>query len=239
MAKKASGTVTEPGTRTPGRTKQATNTWTGKTFTANTALKGKPWNPDVFFGWRKWFAVGSGLVGDLFPHRLHPLFIAMNIPTDDPMKGWPVRVTSGGGLYVQKINPDTKLKDRDVPDFTTLTVDYQDYTMMAMSSTVNEQGWQDCIRGNKGTIYFGGNDIEVRPERIWSDEVESFRASGGEGERIETHEKNWFDCIRSGKAPNANIDLAARVQAMITLGELAYRNNKAYLFDPKTRKAHG
>jgi predicted dehydrogenase len=198
----------------------------------------KEFNPDVFFRWRKYFAVGSGLVGDLFPHRLHPLFIAMAQPWDDPMKGWPVRVSSGGGLYVQKINPDNGKPDRDVPDFTNINVDFENCTLMAMSSTINEQGWPDCVRGNKATIYFGGTSVEIKPERVWADEVEGQPAEQvGNGEHIETHEANWLDCIRDGKEPNANIDIAARVQVMITLGELAYRNNETFTFDPKTRKA--
>ena len=50
------------------------------------------------------------------------------------------------------------------------------------------------------------------------------------------HEKNWFDCIRSGKTPNANIDLAIRVQTVISLAEMSDRLKMACLFDEKTRK---
>ena len=50
------------------------------------------------------------------------------------------------------------------------------------------------------------------------------------------HEKNWFDCIRDGKAPNANIDLATKVQTVISLGEMSERLGVACKFDPKTRK---
>jgi len=45
-----------------------------------------------------------------------------------------------------------------------------------------------------------------------------------------------FDCIRSGKAPNANIDLAIRVQTVISLSEMAERYKITCLFDEKTRK---
>ena len=50
------------------------------------------------------------------------------------------------------------------------------------------------------------------------------------------HEKNWFDCIRSGKQPNGNIDLAIRVQTVISLAEMSDRLKMTCLFDEKTRK---
>jgi hypothetical protein len=42
-------------------------------------------------------------------------------------------------------------------------------------------------------------------------------------EDIRAHEKNWFECIRSGKTPNADIELAIRVQTVISLAEMSDR----------------
>jgi hypothetical protein len=55
-------------------------------------------------------------------------------------------------------------------------------------------------------------------------------------EDFAVHEKNWFDSIRSNKQPNANIDLAIRVQTVISLAEMADRLKMTCLFDDKTRK---
>ena len=60
--------------------------------------------------------------------------------------------------------------------------------------------------------------------------------TGLQPEDIRVHEKNWFDCIRTGKTPNANIDLAIRVQTVISLAEMSQRLNMTCLFDEKTRK---
>ena len=195
----------------------------------------KAWDPDRFFRWRKYWAYGSGLVGDLMPHRLHPLYISMGISTVG-LEGYPRRVSSGGVLAVQKVNPDTKGVDREVPDFTYTTVDFDDFSMIVMSTTVSDQGMRPMLRGNKATILFAGNSAQIIPERNFSDEVEAETvALNGNGEPIPVHQKNWLDCIRSGKEPNGNIDLAVRVQSVISLGEMAFRNNETILFDPKTR----
>jgi len=195
----------------------------------------KEWDPDRFFRWRKYWAYGNGLIGDLMPHRLHPLYIAMGIPTSGN-DGFPKRVSAGGVLAVQKINPDTKKPDREVPDFAYLTADFDDFSMIVMSDCVNEQGMRPMIRGNKATILFAGDSAQIIPERAFSDEVEQSTVPlHGNGEPIPVHEKNWLDCIRSGKEPNANIDLALRVQIVIGLGELSQRYNHAFTFDPATR----
>jgi hypothetical protein len=55
-------------------------------------------------------------------------------------------------------------------------------------------------------------------------------------EDIRVHEKNWFDCIRNGKEPNANIDLAIRVQTVLSLAEMSDRLKTTFLFDEKNRK---
>jgi hypothetical protein len=110
--------------------------------------------------------------------------------------------------------------------------------MLFVGSTVNEQGLQDMFRGYKASIYFG-NTVELRPERWASEEVEGadIPLDGPTGEPHERHEINWLDAIRGKVAqPNANIDLATKVQTIISLAEMSIRTNRAMLFDEKTRK---
>jgi predicted dehydrogenase len=187
----------------------------------------RPFDLDRFFRWRKYWDYSSGVVSDLFPHRFHPLMKAMGV-------AWPKRVVSAGGQY----NPRSK-KDRDVADVVHVLVDFEGekgpFTVLLAGSTENQYGLEDAIRGQKGTILMGGNRIELRPERQFADEVEAETITIG-GERIEPHHQNFFDCVRSRKAPNCDAELGARVQVAVHLAERAYRENKCMLFDPKTRK---
>ena len=108
----------------------------------------------------------------------------------------------------------------------------------SMASTINEEGWPDSIRCNKGTILFTGSTIKVKPERSYADEVDgSDEQAPGDGEPIPGHHKNWIDCIRTNGVPNGNIDLAVRVQVIISLAERAFRESSTFTFDPKTRTA--
>lgn len=93
------------------------------------------------------------------------------------------------------------------------------------------------IRGNKATIYFGGGKVEIRPERPYADEIDAAEVPVvGPGEDIAEHQRNWFDCIRTGKTPNCNIDIATKVQTIVCLAEESWKKNKMMNFDPIKRK---
>lgn len=191
-----------------------------------------PFDADHYFRWRKYYPYCAGLLGDLFPHRLHPLMFATGNPE------FPTRVVSIGNkkVHTDKNTPNTY--ERDVPENVQLLAEFPSgLTLMVTSATVNEVGIEDMIRGHHGTLYFAGNRVELRPEKAFADEIDPQTFTGlTPGEGINHHEKNWLDCIRSGKQPNAGIDLAIRVQTVISLAEMSERLKLACLFDEKTRK---
>jgi hypothetical protein len=81
-----------------------------------------------------------------------------------------------------------------------------------------------------------GERIELVPEKDFADEIDPETIAGLQPEDIRVHEKNWFDSIRANQAPNAHIDLAIRVQTVISLSEMSDRLKMTCLFDEKTRK---
>lgn len=176
-----------------------------------------------FARYRKYWDYSGGILGDLMPHKLHPFLIAAG------KAEYPVRVSCIG----------TRIgKDREVDDTVQVLAEFPgNWSMLFVGSTVNEQGMQDMIRGHKATIYFGQN-VELRPERPYSEEIEggTVPLEGPTGEPHQRHEIDWLTCIRTGKTPNCNIDLATKVQTIISLAEMSGRWKKTLLFDAKTRK---
>jgi len=204
------------------------DTWLGE-------VKNKvPLNPDHFHRWRKYYPYCGGLLGDLVPHRLHPLMIASGNPE------FPSRVVSIGTKNVhtdKQFSPPTP--ERDVPEHVNLVAEFPSgYMINVTCSTVNARSPGFAVYGHKATLNIGdaGNSIELIPERPFTEEIEPEKIGGLQHEDIRVHEKNWFDCIRSGKMPNGNIELAMRVQTIISLAEMAERLHIACLFDEKTRK---
>jgi predicted dehydrogenase len=192
-----------------------------------------PLNADYFHRWRKYYPYCAGLLGDLVPHRLHPLMLASGNPQ------FPVRVTSIAtkNVHADKNTPETP--ERDVPEHVQLLAEFPDGYMITITcSTVNAKSPGFSIYGHKATMNIGssGEKIELVPEKEYADEIDPLSVNGLVAEDIRVHEKNWFDCIRSNKMPNANIELAIRVQTVISLAEMSERLKMTCLFDEKTRK---
>ncbi len=191
-----------------------------------------PFSADHFHRWRKYYPYCAGVLGDLAPHRLHPLMLASGNPE------FPVRVTSIGtrNVHADANTPDTV--ERDNPEHQQLLAEFPSgYLITLTCGTVNAKSPGFVVYGHKATLNIGdgGNRIELVPEREFSEEIDPATMDGMQPEDIRVHEKNFFDCIRSGKAPNANIDLAVRVQTVISLAEMSNRLNIMCLFDEKTR----
>ena len=195
-----------------------------------------PFNADHYFRWRKYLPYCGGLLGDLIPHRLHPLMLATGNPE------FPTRVCSVGTKHIltDKNTPGTYI--RDVNEHVEILAEFPSgLTLVVTASTVNDSSPGFVLYTNKATLNIGnlGERIEIIPQRAYSEELEKESLTGlTPTEDIGAHEKNWFDCIRNGKEPNANIDLAVRVQTVISLAEMSERLSLMCSFDAKTRKIY-
>lgn len=195
-----------------------------------------PFNADHFFRWRKFYAYCSGLLGDLAPHRLHPLMLATGNPE------FPKRVVCIGN---RPVGTDAKTPDaleRDVAEHIELIAEFPSgLTLVVASSTVNAKSPGFVIYGHHATLNIGnmGEKLELVPEKDFTDEIDPELHEGLKPtEDVAVHEKNWFESIRSNKQPNGNIDLAVRVQTVITLAEMSNRLDITCLFDEKSRKVY-
>lgn len=191
-----------------------------------------PFNADHWRRWRKYYPYCAGVLGDLLPHRLHPLMLATGNPQ------FPTRVVSLGNSAFQTDENTPNTYMRDVDENVQLLAEFPGgFNLFLTSATVNEQGIVEMIRGHFGNMYLGNGKVEFKPERPFGDEFDPETHNGLQpGESISSHEKNLFDAIRSGNQPSANIDLAVKVQTVVSLAEMSDRLNIMCLFDEKTRK---
>jgi predicted dehydrogenase len=188
---------------------------------------------EQFHRWRKYFRYCAGPLGDLAPHRLHPVMLATGNPE------FPVRVCS---ISTKCVHPDKNVPntpEREIPEHAQLLAEFPSgYVIMVTCCTVNGSTPGLSLYGHKANLEIDatGGKVNLVPQREFGDEIDPENFANMQPEEIRVHEKNWFDCIRSRKTPNASIDLAIRVQTVISLAEMSDRLKVTCLFDEKTRK---
>jgi len=194
-----------------------------------------PLTPEHYFRWRKFYPYCAGLLGDLVPHRLFPLVLATGNPE------FPKRVVCIG---TKNVHPDKNRDDgaleRDVAEHIEILAEFPSgMSLVIGASTIAAKSPGFVIYGHHASLEIGtsGEKVSLIPEKEFGDEVDPESFDGLQPtEDIGAHHKNFFDCIRNGNTPNANIDLATKVQTVISLAEMSDRLGAACFFDEKTRK---
>jgi predicted dehydrogenase len=194
-----------------------------------------PYDAEHYIRWRKFYPYCAGPLGDLCPHTLHPLLLATGNPE------FPTRVVCLGQKPILTDKNTPNALERDCPEDVQLLAEFPSgYAVMMAAGTINQVGLDPVIRGHKATMWMAGNRVKLNPEPEFADDIDPLTIDNIQpGEAIETHEANWFDCIRGKNGittPNANADLAIRVQTVLSLAEMSNRLNMMCLFDEKTRQ---
>lgn len=190
----------------------------------------RPFDPDRYFRWRKYWDYSGGIATDLFYHRLAPLRQIMGIE-------FPTRVSGAGGIYIHK--------DREVPDTYATTVEYANNFCMLGSSMANAAAnkyIQPTIYGHKGTITFDDNVVIVEPE--WQFEKEFVQMAGSSKMYVEVpphdmgweHIDNFLSCVRSRNKPVFDADFGYKIMTAIKLGVDSYREGRLMLWDPQRER---
>lgn len=196
----------------------------------------RPYDPDRFFRFRKYWDYSGGIATDLFFHVAAP----MNICWGQPQ--YPYKVMAGGGIVIFK-------DEREVPDTFHLIGEYpKGHSIVLSSSMANSEHIPGLIRGHHGTLImvehgrFEGYApyITVKPEVKVVDE--EYKAKWGtdpikipieKEDPLEKHIKNFLECMRTRQKPVLDVETAACAQVLITMAVQSYRQGKIVYFDEK------
>jgi predicted dehydrogenase len=187
----------------------------------------RPWDPDRYFNFRKFWDYSGGVATDLYYHMMAPLNMAWGEPH------LPSTVTASGGIY--------QFPDREVPDTYHMIAEYpQGFSVILTSSMANGYPSPLTIRGHLGTIIAGPQDgaLSVRPENGVI--TEQYKSRFGDSEisvPLEpssdwAHQLNFLECVRTRAKTNADVVTGAYAQVAITMGVMAYRQKRMLQFHP-------
>jgi predicted dehydrogenase len=122
-----------------------------------------PFNKEHFFRWRKWWAYGSGLSGDLLTHDYDRLNCVLNM-------GIPNSISASGGIY-------THNDGRNVPDVLQVNMEFPDFSTGSSRKKGIEKGMNftysatlgngfkrpTFLMGHDGTMELG-NKLTIWPD---------------------------------------------------------------------------
>lgn len=201
-----------------------------------------PFNPNRFLGtYRQFFDYSGGYITDYGNHRIDTMQQIMGVTA-------PHTISASGGRYLIK-------DDGDVPDFLTVTYEYDNFVMTYEGSNLNAFGMGAAKVGPKyyngrgeydqpNGIAFYGTDGTIFAERIsWAiyPEASTPRREAkpvkvfyeNVPEPTKDHAAHFVDCVRSRKTPSADIEIGHRGTSTCLLGNIAMKTGKKLKWDAK------
>ncbi len=217
-----------------------------------------PFNKDHFFRWRKYWAYGTGLSGDLLTHDYDAINQILDL-------GIPRYVSASGGIYFFK-------DGREVPDVFNVLFEYpeKDMTFQYSATLANEHNRPNMIMGHDATMEVG-NTLMVYPDRrstryekmiregkidlelplfsytsgaegldAITSATERYFASKGllytfrDGKRVDVthlHIADWLDSIRANRLPACHIDYGFEEAIAAHMGTLSLKLGRKVEWD--------
>jgi len=188
-----------------------------------------PFNRQRFQGaFRRFYDYAGGFITDFGAHRLDS--VAQIMHDDRPLSAFGV-----GGLYVRHGIEDT-------PDVIQVTYEFKNWVLSYEGIQLNTFGTGPRIPN--GRVPYSATGTYDRPHgeafygtkgTIFSDRVgyELFMGAGRGGggtpksvqgaDRTDLHTANFIECVRSRKAPNAEVEIGHRSSIICHLGNISYR----------------
>jgi predicted dehydrogenase len=206
----------------------------------------RPFDPDRFFRWRKYWDYGTGISGDLLSHEWDAANFVLGL-------GIPATCVASGGIYYWK-------EKREVPDVLNVVYDYPDRGMAVtwnctFSNSAYGMNTGTHIHGKAATLKYNYSEKEVEvflesqhadqilkeqrvaePERKRKGEIPLYSFSRGQGFYVSSHFQNFIDCVRSRERTRCNEDDAFEEAVTAVMSVVAYRERRMVRWDPGSQE---
>ena len=186
------------------------------------------------YSWHWWYNFGTGDLGNDGAHELDYARWGLGVDT------LPSKVSGIGGKYYFD-------DDQQFPDTATCVFEYPgDGSVGNRRQLIFEMRiWSKNYPYNtdSGAEFYGTQGKMFVSKRgklqILNDQNQRIEPQERKGSRSRSHVEDFFDAIRNGRRPNADILEAHRSVTPIHLGNLAVRLGRSFEFDPKKEEITG
>jgi predicted dehydrogenase len=174
----------------------------------------------IHYNWHWHWHWGNGELGNNGVHALDLARWGLGVDA-------PLRVTYNGGRYHFD-------DDQETPDTGTAVFDFGECGASWEQSSCHGRKPEEygicTFYGESGRLALQGAGYVLHDP----DGREVARGSGPGGDK--SHFEDFFNAIRNGRKPHAEIEDAQRSTLLCHLGNLAYRTGRMLHFDPSTRR---
>ncbi len=185
----------------------------------------RPFDPDRFFSWRRYWDYSGGIATDLFIHRVTRMIKSLGLT-------FPDHVAASGGKFEYRDSA------AEIPDTLNILVDYpQGLTVQLISSMANDTPVQHLIRGHKATLRFTESGFEITPQRPYAKEMQPITHTKTGAEEINLHHRNLLNAIRRNEPLRCDAHLGYYGVVATAMGNLSYRKRKYYRWDAAKHRA--
>lgn len=179
----------------------------------------RPFDPDRFFRWRRYWDYSSGIASDLFIHRVSRIIKSLGLT-------FPSYGVATGGKFAFTASK------AEIPDTFNILLDYPEgLTVQLISTMANDTKVEHMLRGQKATLVFTAEGFEIRPQELYKDEVKPVLHKKTGGERIDLHHRNLMDAIRHNAPLKCDCLLGYYGVVACELGTLSYRRRQYMAWD--------
>jgi predicted dehydrogenase len=184
----------------------------------------RPFDPDRFFHWRRYWDYSGGIATDLFVHRITRMIKALDLK-------FPERVVGTGGKW------EFAQSAAEIPDTFNMICDYPGGpTVVVLSSMANDTRIPHVIRGHHATLEFTGEGFTIRPQAQFAEGKSELVHRKTGAEDITLHHRNLQDAIRSGAPLRCDCLLGYYGVVAVRLAVESYRRKKYMVWDARREK---
>ncbi|MDJ1506872.1 Gfo/Idh/MocA family oxidoreductase [Xanthocytophaga agilis] len=195
--------------------------------------------------WRTFMEYGNGIIGDMCVHMLDTVRWMLKL-------GWPKRISSTGGIYVQKEGKS------NIADTQTAVFEYDELNCVWQHRTWGtaanpDYPWSFTLYGDKGTLIASTMQYDFIPtgqgQKIHKDVVyekekypEDLKEQGIElnaAPATRLHMLNFLGAIETNGRPVADIEEGHISTASCILANIAMQTGRPLTYDPIARQVIG
>lgn len=179
----------------------------------------RPFDPDRFLHWRRYWDYSGGIASDLFIHRVTRIIKALDLT-------FPDRGVACGGKW--------QFRDSaaEIPDTFNIMLDYPGGpTVLLVSSMANDTLVDHVLRGHKATLQFTRTGFVISPQRLYAREAREIVHRKAGGEDIALHHRNLIRAIRFNEPLKCDCLLGYYGVVACALGVESFRQQKYMRWD--------